>query len=168
MKIDRKEFLKVIGLGSANLILPPLAAQPNYNPHLLSQSIKIYDNYIKGVQYYDLGKCMKLIKPGDKVGLKRFADHKYDRFAIGVEWEKYFLGYLPAYENIVLANLMDAGGKLEGMITSKGSIYEVSIGIWTEIIINSNAATSEKLNELPADKVDDIYRSNNFYDIKVR
>ncbi|MFC4870525.1 HIRAN domain-containing protein [Negadavirga shengliensis] len=157
MKIDRKEFLKVIGLGGSSLVLPLAGPGPDLLTGLMAQSVKIYDNYLKGVEYYDLGKCLKQIHVGDDVVLTRFADHRHDRFAIGVTWEKFFLGYLPAYENIVLANLMDAGAVLKAMVTAKQSFHRVGIGVWTDLIVHHPNA-SKKLSDGAANDVDDWYR----------
>jgi len=112
MKLDRKEFLRVIGIGGSSLVVQGVLSASSLPTGLLAQPVKIYDNYLRGVQYYDLGKYFQEIKVGDDLLLERFADHQYDRFAVGVRWKSHFLGYLPAFENIVLANLIDAGTSL--------------------------------------------------------
>ncbi len=153
----RKEFLKAAGLGGISLILPGLAPKQELVNPLLSQPIKIYDNYLRGIQYYDLGKCLDEIRVGDGVKLKREAGNVHDRFAVGVEWGRNFLGYLPAYENIVLANLLDSGVKLSAMVTAKHSFREVGIGVWADLIV-TDPASQTGLSDRAADEVEDRYR----------
>ncbi|MBN7812452.1 hypothetical protein J0A68_15975 [Algoriphagus sp. H41] len=83
--IGRKEFLKTMGLGTVSLFTPDIAPKPGLLTQLITQPIKIYDNYPRGVQYYGLSECLGDIKVGDQVELKCFPDHKHDRFAVGVE-----------------------------------------------------------------------------------
>jgi hypothetical protein len=70
-------------------------------------------------------------------------------------------------ENIVLANLMDAGTDLKAMVTAKHSFYKVGIGVWTELVINGKESP-EKLSDTQADKVEDVYRRGDFYDHKIK
>lgn len=156
-KVGRKEFLKTMGLGTVSLFIPGISPKPGLLAQLIAQPVKIYDNYLRGVQYYGLGQCLGDIKVGDQVELKRFPDHRHDRFAVGVEWDRYFLGYLPAYENIVLANLLDAGARLTAMVTAKHSLYEVGIGIWADLIV-SGVGANTGLSNRAADEVEDRYR----------
>ncbi|MBN7812453.1 hypothetical protein J0A68_15980 [Algoriphagus sp. H41] len=77
--------------------------------------------------------------------------------ALQWEWNRYFLGYLPAYENIVLANLLGAGTRLIAMVTAKHSLYEVGIGVWTDLILSGQGANTG-LSYQAADEVEDRYR----------
>ena len=155
--LGRKEFLKTMGLGGVSLILPGMVPKPDLVSGIISQPIKIYDNYLRGVQYYELGKYLDELNVGDGVSFTRFPEHEYDRFAVGVTWQGHFLGYLPAYENIVLANLLDAGVRLSGMVTAKHSLQEVGIGVWAELI-TSGPGNGAKLSDTAADEVEDWYR----------
>ena len=155
--LGRKEFLNTMGLGTVSLFTPGISPRPGLLTQLIAQPVKIYDNYLRGVQFYGLPECLGDIKVGDHVELKRFPDHKHDRFAVGVEWDRYFLGYLPAFENIVLANLLDAGARLTAMVTAKHSLYEVGIGVWTDLIVSGHGANTG-LSDQAADEVDDRYR----------
>ncbi|MDN3667744.1 HIRAN domain-containing protein [Echinicola jeungdonensis] len=157
MKLNRKEFLKSAGLGGISLILPGSSPKAELVTNLIAKPIQIYDNYLLGVQYYSLNKCFGKIRAGDLVILEQFSEHEHDRIAVGVKWENMFLGYLPAYENIVLANLMDAGARLNAMVNAKLSLHQFGIGIWTNLIVPEKEAT-EKLSNKAADDVDDGYR----------
>ena len=155
--LGRKEFLKTMGIGGVSLILPGMVPKPDLVSGIISQPIKIYDNYLRGVQYYELGKYLDELNVGDGVSFTRFPEHEYDRFAVGVTWQGHFLGYLPAYENIVLANLLDAGVRLSGMVTAKHSLQEVGIGVWAELI-TLGSGNGAKLSDTAADEVEDWYR----------
>lgn len=62
--MNRTNFIKSLGLGTGGLILP-------LNPLISTQSVKIYDNYIRGLMHYDFKKIRNRIKEGDKVQLIR-------------------------------------------------------------------------------------------------
>src|SRR5690606_17276404 len=73
------------------------------------QEITIYDNYVRGTHFYRKDfKKLKLVV-GQSLGLQREQNNKYDRFAIAVCTNNLKIGYIPAYENVVLANMMDKG-----------------------------------------------------------
>lgn len=76
---------------------------------------------------------------------------------MGVEWGESFLGYLPVYENIVLANLLDVGASLTAIITAKYSLFEVGTGIWADLIASGQEVHSG-LSDQAADEVVDRYR----------
>jgi hypothetical protein len=156
--MERKDFLKNLGLGGVSLFIPGLSPGEEMGK-LTTQKVKIYDNYLKGGMYYDLLNCIKEIHLGDQVTLERKTAHRYDRFAIGLRWKGNFLGYIPAYENIVLANLMDVGVELEAMITYKASVHEVGIGVWAYLVVPYTPPATP-LTEKPADRIEDLYRKH--------
>lgn len=155
--MNRSDFLKAFGLGATAIVLPT-------NSFLQSHSVKIYDNYVRGLNYYQFSKIDKLIKEGDSLYLKRESDNIYDSFAIEIYYLDNKLGYIAAYENIVLANMMDAGVKLSAFVTKMNSyriIYEaLAIGIFTEQVIPTPKLIENMLAENRADDAFDIYRSN--------
>lgn len=158
MDQNRKTFLKVLGLGGAGFILPANTSGLSFDQNgLLSQPVKIYDNYLRGTQYYHLEKCYPNIKTGDDLSLLREAGHQHDTYAIKVFWQEEPLGYIPAFENIVLANLMDSGAILKAMITEKKSKHELAVGIWTDLIVKTDK-NNEIINHQRADDAEDLYR----------
>src|SRR5690606_8548561 len=108
----RTDFLKSIGLGAGGLILPAKGL-------ISTKSVKIYDNHIRGLMHYDFNEIEDNIQAGDEVHLVRESTNIYDSFAIQVNRGDKRLGYIAAYENIVLANMMDAGVGLSAYISHK-------------------------------------------------
>ena len=76
------------------------------------------------------------LREGDRLTLLREPDNRYDRYAIVVkDGAGNKLGYIPRKNNIVLANLMDAGKSIYATLTGKSSAYSsvnLSIGIFME------------------------------------
>lgn len=155
--MDRNDFLKVLGLGTAGLILP--GAQ-----FLSSKKIKIYDNYIKGIAHYKYKNLVKIIKVGDEVLLKRDISNIYDSFAVEVFYQDQKIGYIAAYENIVLSNLIEQGVELKAFVSQiNKSVHlynDIAIEIFAEMIIYNTAIIQTTNLEKRADDVDDIYRTN--------
>ncbi|MBW6482237.1 MAG: HIRAN domain-containing protein [Vicingaceae bacterium] len=152
--MNRTEFLKAFGLGSTGLIIPKMG--------LVQQPVKIYENYVKGLQHYRFGKLKNNIKAGDLLVLKREADNKYDRFAVEVCYGEAKLGYLTAYENIVLANLLDQGVQLKAFVThiNPADFYlGLSVEIFAEIVVQTQKALIPELLTKPADDANDVYRN---------
>ncbi|WP_211229849.1 HIRAN domain-containing protein [Olivibacter sitiensis] len=110
--MNRTDFLKSLGLGAGGLVLPS-------NSFLQTKPVKIYDNYLRGMMHYDFRKIRESIKEGDEVQLFREQDNMYDSFAVQVNFGEYRLGYLAAYENIVIANMLDSGVGLRAYVSQK-------------------------------------------------
>lgn len=117
--MNRIDFLKSSGLGAGGLILP-------VNGLINTKSVKIYDNYIRGLMHYDFKKIKDSIQEGDEVQLVREPTNIYDSFAIQVNSGEERLGYLAAYENIVLANMMDTGVGLRAYVSQKDLVGRIS------------------------------------------
>lgn len=60
----RKEILKTVGLGTVSLFNPGVYPKPGLLTQLIARPVKIYDNYLRGVQYYGLSHCLGDIKVG--------------------------------------------------------------------------------------------------------
>lgn len=154
--MNRSEFIKSLGLGASGLILPK---------NLLARSdVKIYDNYVKGLQHYQFKKVEKLIQEGDKLTLKRDMENIYDAFAVEVYYNELKLGYLPAFENIVIANMLDAKVELNAFVSyfknEKNPYKSETLGV--EVFVNLIAPTSKLITELKnarASNIEDIYRN---------
>lgn len=123
--MNRIDFIKSLGLASTGLILPT---------NLLGKSlVKIYDNYIRGVQYYQYSRVKELLKEGDTLLLKHEKENIYDAFAVEVYYQEYKLGYLPAYENIIIANMLDANVELTTQVSQhnpKDSYQSIAVEVF--------------------------------------
>ena len=142
-------------MSSGGLILPKSL--------LMRNEVKIYDNYVRGLQHYDFNKVETKIKEGDSLILKRDTKNIHDAFAIEVYYLDFKIGYLPAFENIVIANMLDAQVKILGFVShfkNQNDPYKMEtlgISLYTELI----APTPHLLKELynnRANDVEDIYR----------
>jgi hypothetical protein len=155
--MNRNEFLKVLGFGSAGLILPG-------TQFLSSKKIKIYDNYIKGIAHYQYKNLVKIIKIGEEVLLKRDIANIYDSFAVEVYFKDQKIGYLAAYENIVISNIIEQGVELKAFVSqihNSGHLYnDIAIEVFAEVIIHSPGIIQTTNLEKRADDVEDIYRTN--------
>ena len=107
-----------------------------------------------------------LKKVNDTVLLKREPENKYDRFAIKVLKEGRFLGYIAAYENIVMAMLMDQGVQLETSVSSVAENIDekryldkvFSVQVFTKLQVPYNYLETNDLRTKRADDAVDIYR----------
>ncbi|WP_026904669.1 HIRAN domain-containing protein [Pedobacter glucosidilyticus] len=153
--MDRSDFLKSLGLGAGGLILPN-------NSFINTKLVKIYDNYVRGLSHYDFRKVQKLIKDGDQLTLIREPENIYDSFAIQVNLHEYRLGYIAAYENIILANMMDAGVNIKAYVSQKDlERYPhegLAIEVFTELIIPNEKFIDSLLAQNRADDIADMYR----------
>ena len=154
--MNRSDFIKALGIGATGLIIPS-------NSFLHKKSVKIYDNYIKGLTYYKFTKLRNGIKEGDMLILCREAENKYDSFAVSVMYNTHKLGYIAAYENIILANMLDAGVNLMAYVshinTDDINIYTgLAIEVYAELIIPTQKLIDSLLAENRADDAPDIYR----------
>jgi hypothetical protein len=161
--VKRNEFLKLIGRSSTGLLLGSGFGNLN-DLHFALKEVVIYDNYVNGVGFRieDFKKCQA--QKDEPVELKR-EDNLYDSFAIQVIIRNYFVGYIPAYENIVLANLLDAGATLTAQVSKVQHIDEESdpycqkvlaVKIKTKLMLPVNHLTIEA--DRRADEACDIYR----------
>lgn len=151
--MKRSEFLQNIGLSSAGLVLPK---------HLLSkQKVKLYDNYVRGLSHYQYKEVKSDLNNGDQLHLQRDYENVHDQFAVEVLWQKSKLGYLAAFENICIANLLDGGVELYSFISEHNPENKNYQNVGIEIYVESISPTKQLLTELQnkrADEVIDIYR----------
>lgn len=158
--MKRSDFLKSLGLGSVGLLLPKGLVQ--------DKPIKVYDNYVKGLHHYQFKKVKEVMKEGDELLLKRDTTNVYDSFAIEVYWNEHKLGYLPAYENIVLANMLDAGVQLHSFISSINpegfqNLQGLAVEIYAHLVLPGTKLIENNLSSKRADDVVDIYRKGMDY-----
>lgn len=152
--MKRSEFIKALGQGSAGLLLPMGLVQ--------DKPIKIYDNYIKGLHHYNFKELKDSLKEGDVLQFNRDAGNAYDSFVIEVFWQDQKLGYLPAYENIVLANMLDDGGTITCFYLSaqcQGNwLQGMAIEVYAHLVLPGARLVENSLSAKRADDVVDIYR----------
>jgi hypothetical protein len=161
--MDRATFIKIIGAGSLLLSGSGLNAESlKYD----LKKVKIYDNYVRGVNFRKKDFLSIELKINDELQLEREAGNKFDRFAIKVLKEGKFLGYIAAYENIVMAMLMDQGVKLEASVSNvnkeidEGKYLDnvFSIQVFAKLLVPYNHLDTNDLRTKRADDAEDIYR----------
>lgn len=156
--MDRSDFLKTLGLSAGGLFIPETKG------FIQNKSIKIYDNYIRGIEHYKYIKVSHKIKEGDELILIRDPKNRYDAFAIQIFWGEHKLGYIAAYENIVLANMLDAGVELKAYVSKKvpGQYYYngIAIEVFADLIIPGVQLIDSLLAERRADDAIDEYRGH--------
>lgn len=149
--MNRSEFLKILGLGSTGLIIP--------NTTWSQKPVKIYDNYVKGLSHYHFAAVRSQLVLGQELFLKREMGNLYDHFAVEVYYNDLKLGYLAAYENIAIANMLEQGVAFSAFISkidSKEDVFDaLAIEIYTKIVIeNPNIIQTDLLNKRADDELD--------------
>lgn len=77
---------------------------------------------VAGLDYVEnISERFPNFKKGDHLELFRESDNKFDRMAIVVKHGGEKIGYVPRSDNVILANLMDAGKVLYGVIEKASS-----------------------------------------------
>lgn len=119
--MDRLTFLKSMLGNAALLTLPPLHLLPKDQQHRLAwtedcHGIFIYDTYVRGFQHHQGPGLIHRIAPDDALDLVREYDNEHDVNAVAVYWEGHKLGYLPMFENVSLAYMLDHGLLLESHV----------------------------------------------------
>lgn len=147
--MNRSDFLKSIGLGAGGLIIP------EHNVFIQNKSVKIYDNYVRGTEHYKYSKLSHKIKEDDELILLREPQNRHDAFAIQVNVSAEKIGYIAAYENIVLANMMDAGVELRAFVSKKlagNHFYNpIAIEVFADLVIPTPKLIEHLLSEKRAD-----------------
>lgn len=153
--MKRADFIKNLGLSSGGLLLPK---------NLLTKNqVKIYDNYVRGLQHYHFQNVEKKIKKGDILSLKREKTNVHDAFAVEVYYKNNKIGYLPAFENIVIANMLDAQVKVSAFVShykkedNPYKMESLGIAIYTELIVPTPTLITEFKGKR-ANDIEDIYR----------
>lgn len=153
--MKRSEFFKVLGLGTTGLIIP--------NTTWSQKPVKIYDNYIKGLTHYQFNKIRKQLAVGVELQLKREVTNIYDSFAVEVYFEQFKLGYLSAYENIAIANMLEQGVEFKAFVSkltnNPDKVFDgLAVEIYANIVIqNPRVIETDNLIKR-ADDTNDIYR----------
>lgn len=83
--------------------------------------------HVAGLDFVeDIEEIFPNIKKGDTLELFREKSNVHDELAILVKFDGEKIGYVPKKDNEVLANLMDAGKELYGVVENvfKDEVYE--------------------------------------------
>ncbi|ACI99320.1 HIRAN domain-containing protein [Rhodospirillum centenum] len=116
--------------GLAGGLIAPRATQAAAAP---SAPILLLESQVAGTAYYDAGKLLKGLSPGQRLTLRRQPDNRHDGLAIEVLVpDAGKLGYVPRIHNQPLARLMDAGKVLhaEVLALTPQEWEKVRIQVW--------------------------------------
>lgn len=163
--MERKDFIKAGILTGAGLSIAKMI-NASERDNLSMNPICIYDNYLKGTMYYQ--KALQKIDFSEPLSpkLEREPNNKYDHFAIAVHVQDRKIGYLPAYENVVIAKMLDAGVEIQVIINIdqfkeiKNNDYirdSIYVQLYTELLTSSDNILHKDLDNR-ADDVNDEYR----------
>lgn len=151
----RIEFLKHLLLGVAGLSLPGLsvaAAQKPKNHRPAPAPVKyvrLINFYIAGYQYHQGRKVEHLLKPSGMVVMRREPENHYDQNAIALYFQNTKIGYVPAVDNEILAQMLDNNILLEARIASVNPAYPT----WERIELDVLCCTGHNNQLLPAEDI---------------
>lgn len=153
--MNRLDFFRTLGLGTTGLIIP--------NTTWSQKPVKIYDNYVKGLTHYQFGKIRNQLVVGRELVLHREINNHYDSFAVEVFFGSHKLGYLAAYENIAIANMLEQGVSFKAFVSKLTSnpdqVFDgLAIEIYTNIVLENPKIIETNLLEKRADDAHDQYR----------
>ncbi|TRX23045.1 HIRAN domain-containing protein [Flavobacterium franklandianum] len=153
--MNRLDFFRTLGLGTTGLIIP--------NTTWSQKPVKIYDNYVKGLTHYQFGKIRNQLVVGQELVLNREIKNYYDSFAVEVFFGSHKLGYLAAYENIAIANMLEQGVNFKAFVSKLTSnpdqVFDgLAIEIYTNIILENPKIIETDLLGKRADDAHDQYR----------
>lgn len=163
--MDRGTFINIIASGTGSLLLSGLDLTTERLQYDL-RKVKIYDNYVRGVNFRKADFLSIRLKVNDELQLERDIENNYDKFAIKVMKNDKFLGYIAAYENIALAMLMDQGVRLEASVSKVNQVSDkdkyldnvFSVQVFTKLLVPYNHVEKNDLRTKRADDAADIYR----------
>jgi len=164
--MKRTDFLKILGMNGATLMLGASLNNSDLWGYELKE-IPIYNNYVRGLHYRKEALAEVEISRDKEIDLERESDNIHDSFAVKVIINDRHIGYIPAYENVALANLMDHGVQLRARISKhlEGNHQQVSanaiaIRITAQMMVPISQLEMKKLTKLPSDDASDLYRQN--------
>ena len=106
-------------------------------PRPFAKPILLLKTYIAGMFFEkNVGKFLEPLEKDSRLTLLREPENKYDKFAIRVQdAQGNRLGYVPRQNNMVIANLMDAGKVVYATVREKrwnGNTPDVTIDLFME------------------------------------
>ncbi|MCB0501432.1 MAG: HIRAN domain-containing protein [Bacteroidetes bacterium] len=161
--MKRNDFLKLLGTGGGSFLLSGFGTKDLMYD---LQEIVIYDNYVRGTNFYRKDFLQLKLNIGDPLVLQREKENIHDRFAIEVLAKGKKIGYIPAYENVVMANMMDRGVSLNATISETNKFEKndhfikdiVAIKITTKLMVPMQKIIEKDLTQERADNAQDRYR----------
>ncbi|MDD5960233.1 MAG: HIRAN domain-containing protein [Methanobrevibacter wolinii] len=89
------------------------------------EDIYLINIHVAGLYYIEyIDEILSDMKIGDILKLSREKCNRYDSYAILIKYNNKKVGYVPKNKNLILANLMDGGKELYGVITSLSEPFE--------------------------------------------
>lgn len=129
--MHRRHLLKILAGAGALLIGRPAPARPAPRRRLLVQ-----DSPLAGFAYHHGPRLWPRLAPGQTLTLVREPDNRHDRRAVAIHWHGERLGYLPAFENTAVAQMLDRGLPLEAEILalepSRNPWRRLRLRVWLE------------------------------------
>ncbi|NLO70349.1 MAG: hypothetical protein GX102_05290 [Porphyromonadaceae bacterium] len=167
--MNRAEFLKIMSVGAGSFLFSSFNLDTENLKYDLKK-VKIYDNYVRGVNFRKQDFFSAALKVNDPLQLQRDVENVYDSYAIKVLKNSQFLGYIAAYENIVMAMLMDQGVQLEASVCNIREVIDenkyldkvFSVQVFAKLLVPFNHIGSNDLRTKRADDAKDIYRSEKY------
>ena len=162
--MKRTDFLKLIGTGTVGFVLGSTAGNLSDLNYTTTDCV-IYDNYLNGVHYQKKNLFKLQPQLNETATLIRDAENPYDFYAAKVVIRHTFIGILPAHENIVVANLLDAGAQLSASVSKidlnkKIDHYmreAIAVNISTLLLLRIHQIITPK-NWQQSDDAIDVYR----------
>jgi hypothetical protein len=111
--MNRNDFFKSIGLGVIGLMIPKFIQSTTTKP---GKKITLLHCFVAGYRYYEGENIESQMQEGMDLQLIREPKNDYDSSAISVHYKTTKLGYIPQYENLVLANMMDQQAKISAVV----------------------------------------------------
>jgi hypothetical protein len=116
--IRRDFLLRMGGLGMGGAF-GGMALAPAVPAADAPATVGLLATYVAGTAYHQASAAMPGLRPGDRVDLRREPENRYDPRAVQMRTTSgAMLGYVPRTDNQALCNLMDAGFRLEGRVSS--------------------------------------------------
>ncbi len=162
--MKRNDFLKLVGKGSGTFLFGSMI-KPDFNVAYDLKQIPIYDNYVKGENFYKKTISRLSLTINQQVQLQRDYENIYDRFAVKVLVNDKQIGYLAAYENIVISNLLDQGVTLTAIISELNNLDKniymansIAIKVFAKLMVPATHLEITTLLQDRANNALDVYR----------
>ncbi len=101
--MNRTDFIKnLLSIGMMGLIIrTPEKKAP--------ERVEMYDAFVRGLVFAEGRHYVSRMKAGEPLTMKREPKNPYDSTAIALYYDNIKIGYVPAEDNYILSNMLDAG-----------------------------------------------------------